>query len=256
MKHVIKNREGKDVHVVIETSNAASRMAFVMHGLGGYKEQAHIRAMTEGLLELGYSVVTFDATNSFGESDGPYEDATVTNYYADLEDVIAWASEQDWYKEPFVLCGHSLGGMSVGLFAEKYPKKVKAIALISAVVSGELSLESHDNDMLEKWKSQGFHESTSHDGKRHKRLKWSHMEDRREYDLLTKASTLTMPTLLVVGEQDTVTPLEHQEILFEQLPKPKELFIIAEAEHGFYEKDQQQELKQIIKDWAVKLEED
>ena len=41
-----------------------------------------------------------------------------------------------WYGEPFVLVGHSLGGISTALFAENYPDKVKALAPISTVVSG------------------------------------------------------------------------------------------------------------------------
>ena len=93
-----------------------------MHGLGGNKTQGHIRAMTEAFLESGYTVVTWDAVHTFGVSEGSnYEDATITNYYSDLEDVIAWAVPQSWYSEPFTLCGHSLGGISVALFAEKYP---------------------------------------------------------------------------------------------------------------------------------------
>jgi hypothetical protein len=35
--------------------------------------------------------VLFDTTHSFGESGGNYEDATTTQYYQDLEDVISWA---------------------------------------------------------------------------------------------------------------------------------------------------------------------
>jgi len=94
MKTFIKNRDGAKVCVVVEGPGTKNKLAFVMHGLGGNKKQGHIRAMAEAFLELGYTVVTFDTTNSFGESDGNYEDATITNYYADLEDVIAWASEQ------------------------------------------------------------------------------------------------------------------------------------------------------------------
>lgn len=66
-------------------------LAFVMHGLGGFKEQPHLQVMAKAFLANGYTVVRFDTTNTFGESDGRYEDATTTNYYEDLEAVIAWA---------------------------------------------------------------------------------------------------------------------------------------------------------------------
>ncbi|MGZ6004779.1 MAG: alpha/beta hydrolase [Candidatus Saccharimonadales bacterium] len=257
MKTFIENRDGKKVCVVVEEAETPGKLAIVMHGLGGDKGQGHIRAMAEAFLETGYTVVTFDTTNSFGESDGNYEDATITNYYADLEDVISWASGQSWYVEPFVLCGHSLGGISVALFAEKYPAKVKALAPISTVVSGKISLDAHKLstklENLEEWKSEGVRVTKSHDGTKVKRLKWSHMEDRLKYDLLPGVNKLTMPVLMIVGEKDDPTPLVHQQILYEKLPGKKELHIIKGALHSFYEPHEQQELKRLVKNWTEKI---
>lgn len=254
MKLFVKNRHGQKMSVVVEVNQVPGKLAFVMHGLGGNKEQAHIRAMVETFLESGYTVVTFDTTNTFGESDGNYEDATVTNYYSDLEDVIDWAEKQSWYIEPFVLCGHSLGGISVSLFAETYPEKVKALAPISTVVSGKTSLEVYKlfpNEAVnpDQWKRDGARVTRSHDGKTEKRLKWSHMEDRMKYDILPKAKNLAMPVLLIVGSKDYSTPLVHQQLFYDKLGGPKELHIIKDALHSFYEPHERQELKQIFKDW-------
>lgn len=252
MKTNIKNRDENDISVVIENEKS-DKLVFVMHGLGGNKSQPHIRAMVEAFLEHNYAVVTWDAVHTFGESTGgEYEDATITNYYADLEDVIKWAKDQLWYTEPFVLCGHSLGGISTALFAEKYPEKVLALAPISTVVSGELSLTTKADD-LESWKQDGIRITMSHDGKREKKLKWSHMEDRMKYDLLKDVNKLTMPVLLVVGENDDPTPPEHQQILFDKLPGKKELHIIKGSLHSFYEPHEQQELKKLVSAWISKL---
>lgn len=258
MKTFIEDRDGKKLCVVVEgPQDGPGKLAFVMHGLGGNKEQAHIRAMAEAFLELEYTVVTFDAAHTFGESEGEYEDATITNYHADLEDVIAWAAAQRWYVEPFVLCGHSLGGISVALFAEEYPRKVRALAPISTVVSGALTFETHQMfpglEDLDQWKRDGFTVTKSHDGKRQKRLKWSHMEDRLKYDLLPGAGKLTMPVIMIVGEKDDRTPLLHERQLYDKLPGPKEIHVIPGARHSFYEPAEQAELKQLIKTWATKL---
>ena len=59
-----------------------------MHGLGGFKEQKHIQTFADAFLENNFTVVLFDTTHTYGESEGKYEDATTTNYYEDLEDVI------------------------------------------------------------------------------------------------------------------------------------------------------------------------
>lgn len=253
MKTTIKNRDGNEVAVMVENEKNPRKLAFVMHGLGGSKEQGHIRAMAEAFLENGYTVVSWDAVHTFGESKGGlYEDATITNYYADLVDVIAWAKDQPWYKEPFVLCGHSLGGISTALYAEEHPNEVSALAPISTVVSGELSMHTKADD-LELWKRDGIRITKSHDGSKEKRLKWSHMEDRLKYDLLDNVDKLSMPVLLIVGEKDDPTPPEHQEILFKELPGKKEIHIIKGALHSFYEPHEQQEVKVLVKAWLQQL---
>lgn len=250
-KEFIKNRKNQKIAVIIEETENQKGLAFVMHGLSGFKEQPHIQAMAEIFRENGHTVVRFDTTNTFGESDGNYEDATTTNYYEDLEDVIKWAETQSWYQEPFCLAGHSLGGICVALFAEKYPKKVKGLAPISTAVSGKLSLEAPGNkDSWKEWQRTGWKEEKSRSMPGViKRLKWSHMEDRLKYNLLEKVNQLTMPILLIVGENDESTPPEHQKILYDALPGEKELHIIKNADHNFRKEAELQELKDIFSNW-------
>ncbi len=253
MKAFILNREGKKIAVVVEDKTSAGGLAFVMHGLGGWKEQLHVQAFAQAFRENDFTVVLFDATHSFGESEGDYADATTTNYYQDLEDVINWAKTQTWYQEPFWLAGHSLGGISVALFGENYPDKVKALAPISTVVSGKISAESSEKEYLEEWKRTGWlsRPSLSRPGLI-KKLKWSEMEDRMKYDLLPKASKLTMPVLMIVGDRDYGTPPEHQKILYGALPGEKELHIIKGAPHTFMEPEHLKEITSIFDKWIKK----
>ena len=87
-KQIIQNRKGQKIVILVDGAENKNGLAFVMHGLGGFKEQPHIQTMAEAFLENGYTAVRFDTTNTFGESAGDYEKATITNYYEDLEDVI------------------------------------------------------------------------------------------------------------------------------------------------------------------------
>ncbi len=214
-KQFVHNRKNKKIVVIVEISPQRRGLAFVMHGLGGFKEQPHIKTFADAFREEGFTAVRFDTTNTLGsgESEGKYEDATTTNYYEDLEDVISWAGKQSWYQEPFWLCGHSLGAMAMILFAEKYPATVQGLAPISTVVSGKISFDSpkyRGNDILKRWRETGWRieESKSQLGIV-KKLKWSHMEDRLKYDVLLEAKKLKMPVLLIVGDQDDSTPPEH-----------------------------------------------
>ena len=225
-----------------------------MHGLSGSKEQPHVATLADAFKESGFTVIRFDTTNTFGESGGKYEDATITSSYEDLEDVIKWSKTQDWYEGPFVLAGHSLGGICTALYAENYPKEVKALAPISTVVSGKLSFEAHGKEEIDEWKKTGWQvsESKSKPGII-KRLPWSHMEDSLKYNHLENVGNLTMPVLLIVGENDESTPPEHQKILYEALKGEKELHIIKDAAHTFREQNHLDKIKKIFKSWISKL---
>jgi len=250
-KVFIKNRYDKKIAVVVRQSKNQKGLAFVMHGLGGFKDQPHIQTFADAFSENDFTVVLFDTTHTFGESEGKYEDATTTNYYEDLEDVINWAKNQSWYQEPFWLAGHSLGGISTALYAERYPEKVKALAPIATVISGKLSTETKsERGLLEEWKRTGWliHPSESLPGLI-KKLKWSEMEDRLKYDLLLEVHKLTMPVLLIVGDLDKGTPPEHQKILFNKLPGKKEFHIIKGVHHTFREPSHLEEIKAIFNKW-------
>ena len=238
---------------VVDAPEQAVGLAFVMHGLSGFKEQPHIETIAKTFLDHGYVTVRFDTTNTLGESEGAYENATVTNYYEDLEDVIAWAKQQPWYQEPFALAGHSLGGLCTALYAEQHPAEVKLLAPISAVVSGPLSMDLYESDELQNWEETGWHvsESRSKPGVM-KRLAWSHVVDRLNYDLLPEAQKLTMPVLLIVGENDDLSP--HQQLLLGALPGPKELHIIPGAGHTFYSSEELGELSRLFSAWLESLD--
>ena len=247
-KIFIKNRKEENISVIIERSDNEKGLAFVMHGLGGFKEQPHVETIARAFKEKDFTVIRFDTTNTFGESDGDYENATLTNYYEDLEDVIEWAKTQDFYQEPFWLSGHSLGGISVALYAENYPEEVKAVAPISPVVSGELSRETYDPKDLVKWEKNGYKEkpSASLPGVV-KKLKFSEFIDRQKYSLIHKADMLSMPVLIIVGEYDASTPAKHQKILLKAIrSNNKELHIIKDAPHTFRDAEHLGEIKEIF----------
>jgi pimeloyl-ACP methyl ester carboxylesterase len=243
-KITIKNRKDQNIVVLLERQENQKGLAFVMHGLSGRKEELHIATFAKAFFSNGYTVVRFDTTNTFGESEGNYADATVTNYFEDLEDIIEWAGKQEWYQEPFCLTGHSLGAISVALFAEKNPAKVKALAPISTVISGGLSITRPKYENLEEMKERGWIQE-----KNGIKLKYSHIEDRFNYDLIVGAEKLTMPVLMIVGELDDGTPPEHQKMLFDVVPGKKEFHVIEGAPHTFKEEGHLKQIEEIFNNW-------
>lgn len=255
----IKNRKGLEIVGDIKIPENSKGLAFVLHGLGGFKDQLHIQALVKALIENNYIVVNFDATNSIGESEGKYEDATMQNHYEDLVDVINWAKTQTWYTEPFLITGHSLGGFAVAKYAEEFPNEVKAVFPYAAVYSGKDSFEASEKfkpEEIKAWKETGWthRTSTSKPGIK-MQLPWSHMEERLMHDLKLNINKMTMPVLFVVGENDTSCPPYQQQAFCDLLPKEtqREIHIIEGAPHTFKEQNHLNQLENIFGNWLKKI---
>ncbi|KYK26471.1 hypothetical protein AYK26_04950 [Euryarchaeota archaeon SM23-78] len=254
MKTTIKNRKGQNIVVLVELIKKAKGLAFVMHGLGGFKEEKHIKTFAQAFKDKDYSVVRFDTTNAFGESDGNYKDATTTNYYEDLVDVINWAKTQIWFMKPFCLVGHSLGGLCVTLYAENHPAEVKALAPISTAISRKLLEQRFSKKELKDWKKNGWKniKSAIRTGMI-KRLKWDFMDDLSKHESLEKVHRLKMPVLMIVGQKDVWERPKFQKMLFDKIPRKKEMHIIKGAPHTFVNKRHLNQIKKIFLEWINKI---
>jgi len=251
-KVFIKNRRGQKICILLQIKKRPKGLVFIMHGLGGYKTQSQMNAFARSFNRAGYSIVRFDTGNSFGQSYGKYEDATTTQYYHDLEDVMKWSKKRKWFLKPYVLVGHSLGAGCIALYASRHPSEIKAIAPTASVISGKLSLYKYSKKFLERWKQLGYYDDVSYSGKK-KRLRWHHVVDRLKYNILPQASKLTMPTLMMVGTNDIRTPLKHQRLLYKKIRGPKELHIIRGSEHTFRTKTQLRTIEKIFDKWIQKI---
>jgi pimeloyl-ACP methyl ester carboxylesterase len=94
-------------------------------------------------------------------------------------------------------------------------------------VFGVLGKEAHKRENAEEcamWEKTGWkeEESRSKPGMI-KRLPWSHIIDRTQYDLFPNASKLTMPVMPIVGEKDTLTPPDHVRIFLRHYRDPRSI---------------------------------
>jgi alpha/beta superfamily hydrolase len=61
-KEIIKNKKDQRIAVIVDMTKNQAGLAFVMHGLGGFKEQVHIETFANAFKENHYTVVRFDTT--------------------------------------------------------------------------------------------------------------------------------------------------------------------------------------------------
>lgn len=249
-KIVIKNRHGLDIVIVITKPKNSKGVVLLMHGFGSYKEHPIIENAEKIFNSHSFITVKFDATKSIGESGGEMQDGTVTSYCDDLEDVMSWVKMQDWHDKPFYLVGHSLGGYCVANYIANCEDEVMGAILFCPFISGKLFQETKEiKPILSEWKEKGIREweSSSSPGII-KKSKYDFIEDSLNHDLLKNAFKIKTPILLIVSEDDTTIPIEHQKLLFENLEK-KQLEILKDTNHNLKSKVDSQNLVKLIGSW-------
>lgn len=257
VKNVVKNRHGLSVVAEITKPDNPLSLVFLQHGVSGCKDEPHIQTINDTFYNNGYIVVSIDSSHGFGESEGHLESFTATTHYHDLEDVISWSTSQDFYMEPFIVAGHSMGGFSTLHYTINHSSKVKAVAPVSIAISGKFLDHAYsikDPVLHQKWKDEGkiLRRSRIHP-ERNGLLSWKFMEDFMMYDLLKRAEEIRVPVLLVVGENDPSTPVAHQQELFDILKTDKELNIVKNAGHSFLEKTEREEMGEYLDRWIKRI---
>lgn len=255
----LKNRKNQTIIGELNIPKGKIRgVCLVQHGYGGFKEQPYMQKLAEAFFSNGFITFNFDTTNSFGESDGKYEEATLQLHYEDLEDVVAWAKEQNWYQGKLALTGHSMGGYAVVRYGEEHSSEVDYIASVAPVVSGEFSWEAYRKNLpeeLKTWEETGWRisESKSKPGMI-KKAPWSHMLERLNHDLLPMAENLAMPILFYVGGNDKSCPVEFTQILFDKIPgNSKEIIVNPGVGHVYRTEEEIDHLYNSVCDWIKGL---
>lgn len=249
-KIFIKNRENLDLAILFSIPQEPSQgLVFIEHGFTGHKDEPQIKTIAETFVNKGYSVVLFDVSNSTGESGSNQSAANFTSYYNDLEDVILWSKTQEWYMEPFTLCGHSLGGLSAINYTANHSDAVKLLIPISPAINGEDLYTSMQNMMgkeFDLWKKGGFFERYSKTTGRTARIPFSCMQEIQKYNADELSKHIKCKTVLINGDQDTSTPLERTRSFYNKLNCPKELKVIKNCEHIIRTPENLEDLKNYL----------
>lgn len=250
-----KNARGKDGALLYyETYQAENKKdvppIFFLHGAGGDVDAwAPVR---DALLEKGFSSMAMDL-RGHGYSDHPRSFSSHKRHHL-VNDVLT-VMEQEGI-EKIILIGHCYGAVIATSFALTHGEKVASLAIISGTYRPPNYLRGKSLRTLASWainvisliSPKPFRPGHSYypPGKFHKDyelfglFKTIARNSLRSYLLTTKEialldleeelSRLKMPTLLLVGEKDSIFPPEISEAMHKKIPR-SEMEIVPGANH-------------------------
>lgn len=196
----------------------------VCHGLAGSKEgRGRAMEMAEELAGHDWSTFLFDFTG-VGESEGIFEELTLTRQIDDLANAVSRCSQQGF--NPIIVQGRSFGGTTaLGLAA--YDHRVAGVCTWATPVALERLVVGRLQplqDVTEKILTEN----------KVVLLKDDFLKDIKKYNIAHCASLISPRPLLVIhGVKDEVVPGFEAEAIYRAASRPKELVWVEGSDHQF-----------------------
>jgi len=224
----VRRVQTPDLAVEVAEAGSGGRPLLLVHGFCGAKED--FAEYLDRLAGAGWHAVAVDLRGHGGSDHPSGEDAYGLELFAD--DVWAVADALRWTR--LVLLGHSMGGMAAQVAALRHPQRVRALVLMDTSSGPPEGLDASDLDLgvavvrehgMETLRElqdarEGPLETPAARRLREERPGWDEFERRKflassgdmwaamapemvhQHDRLDRLTALSMPVLVLVGEQD------------------------------------------------------
>lgn len=222
----------------------------IIHGFKGFKDWGYVPYFAKELAENGFFVLTFNFSHN-GIGENPFEftelekfaNNTISLEVSELNEIIDFYNNGgfgfDGNNNSIGLIGHSRGGAIAIIQTKESIEKNKNINVKALALWGTIAtFERYTKHQVELWKKQGYIEVVNTRTNQVMRLNKILLEDyeqnRERFNLLNCISKITIPILIVHGEQDLTVPLSEAYQLYEASNKNlTELVVIPAAGHTF-----------------------
>jgi len=243
-KITILNRRGKKLSAILHVpEEETNKIVIMIHSFKGDKDYQPIMGdCARRLCSEGYVVIRFDCYGS-GESEGTFEEATITSEVEDLGDVIKFARDKGY--TDIALIGLSLG-TSIAILG--HDEGIKALVLWSPPFTHKILYERYRKEMETKGFVISKRRLTGEEVKVGKKM-W---EEFGAIELDDKIKSIRCPTLVIWGTKDHLIKLETVRRYFEMLPCVKELYIIEGGDHDFLIKEAEEKAISKTLEWIKK----
>ncbi|MGQ9479627.1 MAG: alpha/beta hydrolase [Thermoproteota archaeon] len=218
------------------------------HGFTGDRIETHrlfVRAARR-ITREGFVAFRFDFRGS-GESEGEFEDMTVSSEISDLNVVIDFLKgRREVMEDKIGVIGLSLGG-SVSILTAAQNQVIKAVCTWSS--PADLKPLSNVRKSLGTGGEEIF-EKEYIDLPSGYRVRKTFFMDLLKHDVLAGCAKISpRPLLIIHGSNDTIVPIQHARSLYEKAGEPKKLIIIEGADHTFNRRDWEEEVFEYTFKW-------
>lgn len=221
-----------------------------VHGFVGSKVGEHrlfVKA-ARYFSSRGYIVFRFDFSGC-GESDGDYQDVTLTKQIKELQHAIHYVAQAPYVdRENITVIGHSLGG-AVSSLTVPLQDDIQKLVLWSPVakpyenikaITGENAVqESFTNGIYDY---QGFHLSSRF------------FQDLKKHDPLQAIQKFNGYFLLIHADEDEDVPKENGWLYYHSVNQRKTIHFIKESDHTFSSYSFENELFAATYAWLQQFE--
>lgn len=216
----------------------------IVHGFSSHKNKPKFISLASILANSNISSFRFDIWGH-GESEGIFEDITITEAVDDILKSIKFLKSQGYQK--IGLVGSSFGGLSSMIVSSK-EQDLYVLALISPVSDYEEVEEGlRTKEELKSWMENGYMDF--YDGGKTVRLKYSFFEDCKKNIAYNLVSKISVPTMIVHGDNDKTVPI-NQSIKTSKLIPNCKLIIVKGAGHN-YSKSEEAKMLKIISNFII-----
>jgi pimeloyl-ACP methyl ester carboxylesterase len=243
-KIFFNNSHGEKLVGIMSHFSESNEIVIIVHGYASSKNGANNKWIFGALNEAKINSFRIDLSGC-GESEGKFEDQTITKTIDDVKSAIKCMQEKGFDK--IDLLGESSGGMSV-IGASLKNKNINKLILIAPSMDFVYQrVKKFGQDAIDRWKDNGHIIYTKCDGTKLK-INYSFFEDAKNNIVVKKANQLSMPVLLIYGSDDQTIPADNCR-KFAQGLKNSKVIELNGAEHVLMKNNFHLEVMELVVEW-------